>query len=295
MAKRPKLTDIPGLGPKMEEKLREVGMKTVLRLSRADAAKLAASVKGLSEAGATKFIEAAKALLAETAETGAVTEKKEVAREEAPAASPAVEEKAEATKTEKRRRARKKEEREKAEEAAPARTRGARRKKTTAKKAPSPETTVTRPLTRQDMLASRLFRLAREKRRRQPKFRHEQAHRWVRVKDSWRKVRGIDSATREKRRGRISLVSAGYRKPRAVRGVHPSGYVEVLVSRPADLDGLDPAVHAVRIEGTVGERKRQDIIRTADRLLLHVLNPGVPEVEEEEILSELDLDELEVD
>ena len=163
--------------------------------------------------------------------------------------------------------------------------------KAKAKAKPKPK----EPLTREAILKSREFRLAVLKRRRQPAFRHYQAHRWVRVKDSWRKVRGIDSATRQKRRGRIAMVAAGYRKPKLVRGIHPSGYVEVLVYRPADLEGLNPEIHAVRIARTVGARKRQDIITKAETMMLRVLNVGAPEsVMEEDLFTELEGIDMEV-
>ncbi|MCF2137515.1 MAG: 50S ribosomal protein L32e [Candidatus Thorarchaeota archaeon] len=151
------------------------------------------------------------------------------------------------------------------------------------------------PLTREMVLKSREFRIAQAMRHRQPAFRHDQAHRWIRVKDSWRKVRGIDSPTRQKRRGRIAMVEAGFRKPKLVRGLHPSGFVEVLVYRPADLDGLNPDIHAVRIARTVGSRKRQDIIKKAETMMIRVLNAGTPEsIMEEDLFTELDGIDMEV-
>ncbi len=282
MSKRPKLIDIPGLGPKMEEKLREAGIKTVLNLSRAKADKLAAKVSGLSEAGAQKLIAAAQEIIESAA-----------APKKAPAKGPkkpAEEKPKKAPPKEPKKPAEEKPKKEKAPKKRKAPPKKAPRKKP-ARKEPVREV---KPVKRDEIIASRLFRLAREIRRRQPSFRHEQSHRWVRVKDSWRKVRGIDSATREKRRGRPAMVSAGYRKPRAVRGIHPSGYIEVLVSNASELEGLDPDIHAVRIGGTVGQRKRQEILKRADTMLIRVLNPSVPEViEEEELFSELD--DLEVD
>jgi large subunit ribosomal protein L32e len=93
------------------------------------------------------------------------------------------------------------------------------------------------------------------------------------------------------------MVSVGYRTPKAVRGLHPSNLEEVLVYRPADLEGLDPDIHAVRIGGTVGMRKKQAIIKKADTMMLRVLNPGAPEaLLEEDLFTELDImDELEVE
>jgi large subunit ribosomal protein L32e len=76
--------------------------------------------------------------------------------------------------------------------------------------------------------------------------------------------------------------------------MHPSRYIEVYVHRPADIEGLDPDIHAIRIGSTVGLRKRQEIIQKADAMLLRVLNPGAPEsVGEEDLFT--DLDDLELD
>ncbi len=307
MSKKPKLGDIPGIGPKIEEKLREAGIKTPLKLSRADPVKLAAKVNGLSEKKAATLIEAAKKIIqAQEADKQAKEEKpkKTVKKEKPKKKAPKVEEpkvapKKKTTKKveEKPEAAPKKQETkpEPPKKEAPKKKRKPSKRKQAEK--PKKVTKKQEPLTRETLVDPRLWRIAYEKRRRQPKFHHEQAHRWVRVKRSWRKVRGIDSATREKRKGRPIMVSAGYRKPRKARGIHPSRYIEVLVHRPEELKGLDPELHAVRIGGTVGNRKRQEIISQADAMLIRVLNPGAAEtVEEEELFADLEgIEDLEVD
>ncbi len=256
MSKKPKLTDVPGLGPKMQEKLAEAGIKTVEKLSKSKSDKLAAKVDGLSEAGAAKLIASAQELV-----------------------SPPPTEKPKKKPTKK-----------KVEEERPEPKRAPKAKPKKRKKKPEPKA----KLVRDTLIDQRLLRIAKEKRKKQPKFRHEQAHRWRRVSDSWRKVRGIDSDTREKRKGRIAMVSSGYRKPKSVRGIHPSRFTEVYVERPSDIEGLDPDIHAVRIGSTVGLRKRQEIIRRADALMVRVLNPRAPEaVVEEDLFT--DLEGLEVD
>jgi len=68
MSKKPTLTDVPGLGPKMEKKLREAGVKTVAKLSKSAPEKLAGKVDGLSEAGAAKLIDAAQKMVSPPAE-----------------------------------------------------------------------------------------------------------------------------------------------------------------------------------------------------------------------------------
>lgn len=259
MPKKPTLTDVPGLGPIMQEKLREAGVKTVAKLSKSAPEKLAAKVDGLSEYGAAKLIEAAQKMGSPPADKP----KKAAKKKAEPEAKP------------------KKPTKKKAE---------VKPKKAKPKKKKEPKTVHPRD----ELIDQRLLRIAKAKRKRQPKFRHEQAHRWTRVSNSWRKLRGIDNATREKRKGRIAMVSAGYRKPKAIRGMHPSRYIEVYVHRPADIEGLDPDIHAIRIGSTVGLRKRQEIIQKADAMLLRVLNPGAPEsVGEEDLFT--DLDDLELD
>jgi len=138
----------------------------------------------------------------------------------------------------------------------------------------------------------RLVRIAVSKKKRKPQFRADQAHRWKRVSDRWRKLRGIDSYTRQKKKGRIAMVESGYRSPKATRYLHPSLFEEVLVYRPSDLEGLDADTHAVRIGASVGARKRQAILAEAEAKFLRVLNPGTTEeIGEEDLFTDLDLEE----
>jgi large subunit ribosomal protein L32e len=308
MSKRLPLTEVPGVGPAMEEKLREAGIKTAYSLSKADPEKLAEKVDGLGLTSATNIIEAALSLMPKETPKKKATKKEEKPKkeskakveksktkpkEEKPKAKPKKKAKAEEPKTKTaKKKAPKKEEK-------PPKAKAKKRKKKTEAKEKKPAKTKKKEEVAFEgpSIDQRLFRIAQAKKKRKPKFRHEQAHRWKRVSDRWRKVRGIDSATREKRKGRIAMVGAGYRSPKAVRGLHPSGYVEALVHKTADLDDLDPDVHAVRIAGTVGMRKRQAILDKAESQLFRILNPGVTEdVLEEDLFEELEgLDDLEVD
>jgi len=266
MSKKPKLSDVPGVGPAMEKKLRDAGIKTVLSLSKMDPKKLAEKVEGVGESSAESFI----------------TEAKKLIPKDKPEPAKKAEEKPKKKKAEpKTEKLKKKEAEEKP------RSKKVKQKKAAPKKK-KPKVEV--PLRVQNT-DQRILRIAREKKKRMPKFHHEQAHRWTRVSDSWRRVKGIDSATREKQKGRIAMVSSGYRTPKAVRDLHPSLFVEVRVHRPSELEELDPEVHAIRIASTVGFRKRQEILAVADAKLLRVLNPGRgEEVEEEDLFTDLDLE-----
>lgn len=124
-------------------------------------------------------------------------------------------------------------------------------------------------------LPDRLLRLRRRMARREPDFVRIDQWRYRRIEDSgWRRPRGLDNKIRQQRKGWPPKVKPGYRKPAAVRGLHPTGFVEVLVHRPEDLAGLDPAKHAVRIAATVGLRKRLEIVKAAKERGLLVLNAG---------------------
>ncbi|MCD6381221.1 MAG: 50S ribosomal protein L32e [Candidatus Odinarchaeota archaeon] len=128
---------------------------------------------------------------------------------------------------------------------------------------------------------SRLLRLRESIKKKRPKFIRQESWRYVRIDKSWRRPKGIDNKVREKRKGYIKMPSVGYRGPKKVRGLHPSGLEEVIVHNVKELSGLDPSVHAVRIAHTVGRKKRLMIVEKAEELKLKVLNKaGIPELSE---------------
>jgi len=106
-----------------------------------------------------------------------------------------------------------------------------------------------------------------------PTFRRQEWFRYKRLsRTGWKKPRGDDSSQRKNRKYRSALVRVGHGKIAAARGLHPSGFEEVLVNKSDDLEGLDPETQAVRIAKTVGNRKRSAIHDRADDLGLRVLN-----------------------
>ena len=107
----------------------------------------------------------------------------------------------------------------------------------------------------------------------QPKFRRQEWFRYRRLsKTGWRKPKGMQSSQRLNRKYRSPMARVGYGKVASVRNLHPSGFEEVLVHRPEDLDGIDPAVQAARVGSTVGGRKRVHIHERADELGIRILN-----------------------
>ncbi|MGB2346470.1 MAG: eL32 family ribosomal protein, partial [Candidatus Poseidoniaceae archaeon] len=64
----------------------------------------------------------------------------------------------------------------------------------------------------------------------------------------------------------------GHGKVASARGLHPSGFREVMVHNLNDLETIDPETQAARIGHTVGGRKRENIHARADELGIRILN-----------------------
>ena len=109
--------------------------------------------------------------------------------------------------------------------------------------------------------------------KKQPSFRRQEWFRYRRLsKTGYRKPKGKDSKMRMNRKYRSPMARVGYGKVASARGLHPSGFEEVLVHNIDELDGIDPERQAVRIGSSVGNRKRSRIHDRADDLGLRVLN-----------------------
>ena len=121
---------------------------------------------------------------------------------------------------------------------------------------------------------ARLLRIRAKLKRKKPKFLRQEWWRFPKFKSDpkWRRPKGIDSKMRLKKKGKPRSPSIGWSSPKLVRGLHPSGYEEVLVHNVKELEALDPARQAARIAGTVGKRKRIMIIERAKELGIKVLN-----------------------
>ena len=120
-----------------------------------------------------------------------------------------------------------------------------------------------------------LLSLRKERKMKQPKFRRQEWFRYKRVGTSWRKPRGLHSKARTNLKYRPPKARVGYGGPSEVKGFHPSGFQEVMVHNPRDLDNIDPSTQAARIGHSVGTRKRMDIVDKARKMKIRVLNGGV--------------------
>ena len=111
--------------------------------------------------------------------------------------------------------------------------------------------------------------------KRTPEFLREEWFRYKKIPKNWRRPDGITSKMRINLKYRPSKVRVGFRGPKEVRGLHSSGFEEVMAYNVADLEDVNPKKQAVRIGSTVGTKKRLKIAKRAEELEIRILNMKV--------------------
>jgi large subunit ribosomal protein L32e len=132
------------------------------------------------------------------------------------------------------------------------------------------------------------------KRHQKPWFKRDDYEKKKKLSASWRRPRGLFNKMRRGFPDKGPVVQAGYGAPAAIRGLHPSGFEEALVSCLGDLENVQ-SEQAIRIARTVGARKRQLILERAFAKGIKVLNPRVirRHLSEEQTTTEKSLGENE--
>jgi large subunit ribosomal protein L32e len=128
---------------------------------------------------------------------------------------------------------------------------------------------MTKPVT---ATTEKALQLRKNVKKKKPDFARPESWRYKRLSEGWRRPRGLDNKMRRKIKGWPPTVNVGYRGPKATRGLHPSGYKEVLVYNTDDLEKIDPKIQAARIAHTVGKRKRARILVEARKKKIIILN-----------------------
>lgn len=105
-----------------------------------------------------------------------------------------------------------------------------------------------------------------------PTFKRQEYWRYKKLGDSYRRPRGKLSKRRRYQARKPAMARVGYRCPKATRGLHPSGYNDILVENVEQIKALNPESDAARIAATVGKRKRQLIEAEAKNLGVKLLN-----------------------
>jgi large subunit ribosomal protein L32e len=114
--------------------------------------------------------------------------------------------------------------------------------------------------------------IRRQIKKRTPHFLRDEGFRYKRIPKNWRRPTGYTSKLRINLKYRPSKVRVGFRAPKIVRGLHASGFEEVMIHTVKELEKIDPKKQAVRIGGTVGTKKRLGIAKRANELDIRVLN-----------------------
>jgi len=114
--------------------------------------------------------------------------------------------------------------------------------------------------------------IRRQIKKRTPHFLRDEGFRYKRIPKNWRRPTGYTSKLRINLKYRPSKVRVGFRGPKMVRGLHASGFKEMIIHTVKELETIDPKKQAVRIGGTVGTKKRLGIVKRASELDIRVLN-----------------------
>jgi len=116
------------------------------------------------------------------------------------------------------------------------------------------------------------LKVRRQIKKRIPTFLREEWFRYKRIPKNWRRPDGITSKMRINLKYRPNKVRVGYRSPKEVRGLHPSGFEEVAIYNINELQNIDNEKQAIRIGSSVGTKKRIEIEKKAEDLEIRILN-----------------------
>jgi len=117
-----------------------------------------------------------------------------------------------------------------------------------------------------------LLELRRRIKKSKPSFVRQDHHKKSRLKNKWRRPKGLQSKLRLHIRGKGKNVSQGYRSPRKVRDLSKEGLKIVRVESAKDIASLDKEKHCIILSATVGKKKRIVILKKIQEMQLKVLN-----------------------
>lgn len=123
-----------------------------------------------------------------------------------------------------------------------------------------------------------LLELRKQIKRKKPRFiRQDKKKKALARSKKWRRPRGIDSKVRLNIRGYSKGISIGYGSPKKVKELHKSGLKIILVSSLADLDKINKEKEGAMIKGSVGKRKKVDLVKKAKEKGIKILNLKDPD------------------
>ena len=110
--------------------------------------------------------------------------------------------------------------------------------------------------------------------KRTKKFTRHQSDRYDRVKESWRKPKGIDNRVRRRFKGERFMPNIGYGSAANTRFMLPNGYRKVVVNNLKELETLMMLNRqfCAEIGHAVSAKSRKAIVERAKQLSVHVTN-----------------------
>ncbi len=122
---------------------------------------------------------------------------------------------------------------------------------------------------KEDLLAMR-----RAKKKKKPAFIRQDANKKKRLrnKTGWRRAKGIHSKIRLCKKGHETMPSTGWGSPKAVKHLHKSGLKMILVCTLRDLDKINKTEEGIIVSGSLGKKKKLELIKKAEEKGLKILN-----------------------
>ena len=122
-----------------------------------------------------------------------------------------------------------------------------------------------------------LLEIRKKLKERKPVFIRQDNPKRKKLNDKWRKPKGIHSKIRHHFKGRRKMPSPGYKSPVNVRGFHSTGLKIVIVSSINDIKKVNKEIEGAVVSGTVGMKKKLEILKKSKELNVKILNINADE------------------
>merc|ERR1712142_1445669 len=96
------------------------------------------------------------------------------------------------------------------------------------------------------------------------------------LKQNWRKPKGIDNRVRRKFKGMYKMPNIGYGSAKLTKHMMPSGFKKVLAHNLKELEVLmmQTKVYCAEIARGVSAKNRKTLVERAQQLAIRVTNPN---------------------
>ena len=122
-----------------------------------------------------------------------------------------------------------------------------------------------------------LLEIRQKMKSRKPAFIRQDNPKRPKLKDVWRKPKGVHSKIRHHFKGRRKMPSPGYKSPAEVKGLHATGLEMIRVATPEGVAKIKKDTQGIIIPQNVGKRKRLEILKKARELNVNVLHLKIEE------------------